>query len=551
MRDPTPPPPGPPPPAEEGKSIYPPLPAAQGRAPLLSAVHITKRFGSFAANDSIDLDIYGGEIHALLGENGAGKSTLVKIIYGLLQPTGGELRVMGRKVALAGPAAARALGVAMVFQHFSLFENLTVAENVALGLSTGEPLAAMTQRLVDLSRVYGLPLEPAREVWRLSVGERQRIEIVRALMQNPKLLILDEPTSVLTPQETDQLFITLRRLKGEGRAILYISHKLDEVKALCDTATILRGGKKVATCDPRLETAASLARMMVGADIGEVRAAIGRKTGAPRLVIRDLTLDPDDPHGVRLDTVALEVRGGEIVGIAGVSGNGQDELFAALSGERASPHADNIIIDGRAVGQLSITDRRRLGAAFVPEERLGHGTAPRMRLSDNALLTGHAAGGMVKRGFIDRTAMLATVDNTTKAFDVRKAKRDPEAMSLSGGNLQKFVVGREILREPGVLVVAQPTWGVDAGAAATIRQALINLAGRGAAVLVISQDLDELEEIADRIAVIFHGRLSEAIDAAAVTREALGLLMGGSAAKGEAGGGPQADRKDLGHAVGA
>jgi len=520
-------------------------------APLLSAVHITKRFGSFAANDSIDLDIYGGEIHALLGENGAGKSTLVKIIYGLLQPTGGELRVMGRKVALAGPAAARALGVAMVFQHFSLFENLTVAENVALGLSTGEPLAAMTQRLVDLSRVYGLPLEPAREVWRLSVGERQRIEIVRALMQNPKLLILDEPTSVLTPQETDQLFITLRSLKGEGRAILYISHKLDEVKALCDTATILRSGKKVATCDPRLETAASLARMMVGADIGEVRAAIGRKTGAPRLVIRDLTLDPDDPHGVRLDTVALEVKGGEIVGIAGVSGNGQDELFAALSGERASPHADNIIIDGRAVGQLSITDRRRLGAAFVPEERLGHGTAPRMRLSDNALLTGHASGDMVKRGFIDRTAMLATVDNTTKAFDVRKAKRDPEAMSLSGGNLQKFVVGREILREPGVLVVAQPTWGVDAGAAATIRQALINLAGRGAAVLVISQDLDELEEIADRIAVIFHGRLSEAIDAAAVTREALGLLMGGSAAKGEAGGGAQADRKDLGHAVGA
>ncbi len=555
MRDPTPPhpPPHPPPQAGEDKSIYPPPPAGEGRvgAPLLSAVHITKRFGSFAANDSIDLDIYGGEIHALLGENGAGKSTLVKIIYGLLQPTGGELRVMGRKVALAGPAAARALGVAMVFQHFSLFENLTVAENVALGLSTGEPLAAMTQRLVDLSRVYGLPLEPAREVWRLSVGERQRIEIVRALMQNPKLLILDEPTSVLTPQETDQLFITLRSLKGEGRAILYISHKLDEVKALCDTATILRGGKKVATCDPRLETAASLARMMVGADIGEVRAAIGRKTGAPRLVIRDLTLDPDDPHGVRLDTVALEVRGGEIVGIAGVSGNGQDELFAALSGERASPHADNIIIDGRAVGQLSITDRRRLGAAFVPEERLGHGTAPRMRLSDNALLTGHAAGGMVKRGFIDRTAMLATVDNTTKAFDVRKAKRDPEAMSLSGGNLQKFVVGREILREPGVLVVAQPTWGVDAGAAATIRQALINLAGRGAAVLVISQDLDELEEIADRIAVIFHGRLSEAIDAAAVTREALGLLMGGSAAKGEAGGGPQADRKDLGHAVGA
>jgi general nucleoside transport system ATP-binding protein len=504
-----------------------------GREPLLSAAHITKRFGTFAANDDIDLDIFATETHALLGENGAGKSTLVKIIYGLLQPSGGELRWMGRKVELAGPAAARDIGIGMVFQHFSLFENLTVAENVALGLSGGEPFGAMSKRLADLSNDYGLPLEPHREVWRLSVGERQRIEIVRALMQNPRLLILDEPTSVLTPQETDQLFITLRRLKSEGRAILYISHKLDEVKALCDTATILRGGKKVATCDPRVETAASLARMMVGADIGEVRAAAGRKAAAPRLVVRDLTLDPEDPHGVRLDTVSLEVRGGEIVGIAGVSGNGQDELFAALSGERASPFPDNIIIDGRAVAALSITERRRLGAAFVPEERLGHGTAPRMKLSDNALLTGHASGNMVRRGFIDHGATLAVVDNTTKTFDVRKAKRDPEAVSLSGGNLQKFVVGREILREPGVLVVAQPTWGVDAGAAATIRQALIDLAGRGAAVLVISQDLDELEEIADRIAVIFHGRLSEAIDAATATRESLGLLMGGSKSPGD------------------
>jgi len=525
----------------------------QPRAPLLSALHITKRFGTFAANDAIDLDIFGTETHALLGENGAGKSTLVKIIYGLLQPTSGELHFMGRKVTLAGPAAARALGIGMVFQHFSLFENLTVAENVALGLSTAEPFAAMSMRLAALSQDYGLPLDPDREVWRLSVGERQRIEIVRALMQDPKLLILDEPTSVLTPQETDQLFITLKRLKSEGRAILYISHKLDEVKALCETATILRGGKKIATCDPRRETAASLARMMVGADIGEVRAAAGRKATVPRFVIHDLTLDPEDPHGVRLDTISLEVKGGEIVGIAGVSGNGQDELFAAMSGERGSPNSDDVIIDGKPVGQLSITDRRRLGAAFVPEERLGHGTAPRMKLSDNALLTGHACGNMVKRGFIDHAATLAMVDDATKTFDVRKAKRDPEAVSLSGGNLQKFVVGREILREPGVLVVAQPTWGVDAGAAATIRQALIDLAARGTAVLVISQDLDELEEIADRIAVIFHGHLSEAIDAAAATRETLGLLMGGSTATGDvaAVGGAPPGGKELGHAAGA
>jgi simple sugar transport system ATP-binding protein len=497
--------------------------------PLLQAVGITKRYGALLANDNIDLDVRPAEIHALLGENGAGKSTLVKIMYGLIQPSAGELRWIGRRIELAGTAQARALGIGMVFQHFSLFENLTVAENVALGLVAAEPFGAVAARLADVSQQYGLPLDPKREVWRLSVGERQRIEIVRALMQDPKLLILDEPTAVLTPQEAEQLFVTLERLKGEGRAILYISHKLEEVKRLCDIATILRAGRKVATCDPRVESAASLARMMVGADIGEVRVGSGRAMAAPRLKVRDLTLDPDDPHGVRLDGVSFDVHGGEIFGIAGVAGNGQDELFAALSGERLAPMAESVAVDGCAAGHMSITERRRLGAAFVPEERIGHATVARMPLSDNALLTGHAASGMVRHGFIDKAAALAVVDRTTKAFDVRKPKRDPEAASLSGGNLQKFVVGREILREPGVLVVSQPTWGVDAGAAATIRQALIDLAARGAAVLVISQDLDELEEIADRIAVMFSGRLSAPLSAAVADRETLGLLMGGSA----------------------
>src|ERR1700731_2689757 len=271
------------------------------REPLLRAIGITKLFGTFRANDAIDLDLYPEEIHALLGENGAGKSTFVKIVYGLIQPSGGELRWMGRKLDLASPADARALGIGMVFQHFSLFENLTVAENVALGLPPRESLADLAARLADVSRDYGLPLDPRREVWRLSVGERQRIEIVRALMQNPKLLILDEPTAVLTPQEAERLFETLERLKGEGRAILYISHKLEEVKRLCDTATILRLGRKVATCDPRRETAASLARMMVGGEIGEVKSGSGRPAAGARLTVRDLSLEPDDPHGVRLD----------------------------------------------------------------------------------------------------------------------------------------------------------------------------------------------------------------------------------------------------------
>src|ERR1700738_4515510 len=512
-----------------------------GETPLLQTVGLTKRYGDFLANDAIDIDIWPQQIHALLGENGAGKSTLVKAIYGLIQPSDGELRWQGEKMVLSGPSEARAHGIGMVFQHFSLFDNLTVAENVALGLDGKESFKDMSARLEEVSNVYGLPLDPKREVWQLSVGERQRIEIVRALMQNPKFLILDEPTAVLTPQEADQLFVVLGRLKSEGRAILYISHKLEEVKRLCDTATILRGGKKISTCNPQAETAASLARMMVGADIKEVKAAAGRRTTVPRLVVNDLSLEPDDPHGVRLAHISLELKGGEILGIAGVAGNGQDELFAALSGERLAPSPGAVLIDGQAVGQLSVTERRRRRAAFVPEERLGHATAPRMKLSDNALLTGHAENGMVRHGLIDKSATLAAVDRITNAFDVRKAKRDPEAASLSGGNLQKFVVGREILREPGVLVVSQPTWGVDAGAAATIRQALIDLAVRGAAVLVISQDLDELTEIADRIAVMFRGQLSAPLMRGEASREKLGLLMGGSPASGH----------EVSHAAGA
>src|SRR6202166_4198347 len=354
-----------------------PVSPHSGEAPLLQTIGLTKRYGTFLANDSIDIDIWPNEIHALLGENGAGKSTLVKTVYGLIQPSEGEMRWEGKKMVLAGPSEARSRGIGMVFQHFSLFDNLTVAENVALGLDGKESFKDMSARLQEVSNVYGLPLDPRREVWQLSVGERQRIEIVRALIQNPKFLILDEPTAVLTPQEADQLFVVLDRLKAEGRAVLYISHKLEEVKRLCDTATILRSGRKVSTCNPQLETAASLARMMVGADIKEVKAAAGRQTTVPRLVVNDLSLEPDDPHGIRLKHISLELKGGEILGIAGVAGNGQDELFAALSGERLAQDPGTIVIDDVAAGHLSITRRRRLWAAVVPEERPPGRTAPR------------------------------------------------------------------------------------------------------------------------------------------------------------------------------
>jgi len=506
-----------------------PRPAATG--PLMEARHLVKRFGTLVANDRVDLSVNAGEIHALLGENGAGKSTLVKMLYGLLQPDAGQILWQGEPVALPNPRAARALGIGIVFQHFSLFDNLSVAENVALAIDDKVPVATVAQRVAELSRAYGLPLDPGREVWRLSVGERQRVEIVRCLMQDPRLLVLDEPTSVLTPQEVEGLFATLARLRAEGRALLYISHKLDEVRRLCETATVLRHGRVVARTDPRAESAASLARMMVGGEVAQVRHEATRHDDAPlRLAVRGLSLASEDPHGTSLADIRLELRRGEILGIAGVAGNGQDELFAALSGEWLAPRAEQIVFDGQAVGREDINARRRRGAAFVPEERLGHAAAPRLRLSDNALVAGHAANGFVRGGFVQRARTLGWVDAVTQAFDVRKGSRDPEARALSGGNLQKFVVGREVLRRPALLVVAQPTWGVDAGATGLIRQALVDLAKDGTAVLVISQDLDELFEIADRIAVIFHGRLSAAQPVRGLTREAVGLLMGGAAA---------------------
>ena len=503
-------------------------------APLLSLRGIVKRFGSFTANDQISLDIHEGEAHALIGENGAGKSTLVKIIYGLLEPTEGVIAFHGQPVRLAGPEAARAQGVGMVFQHFSLFDNLTVAENIALVLPRKTPLSGLRDRIAEVADRYRMPLDPDREVWSLSAGERQRIEIARCLLQDPRLIILDEPTSVLTPQEAYGLFETLDRLKDEGRALLYISHKLEEVRRLCETATILRLGRKVGSCDPRQESSRSLAALMVGSAICDIRSPATRDLGSERLTVNHLSLASEDIHGVDLDDVSLSVRCGEIFGIAGVAGNGQSEFFAALSGERLAQSHEAIRLDRLAVGKSDITERRKRGAAFVPEERNGHAAAGDFSLTGNFVLSRHATVGLISRGLIHFGEARALTAKVIATFDVRKAGDDPAARTLSGGNLQKFVVGREILSEPKILVINQPTWGVDAAAAATIRQALVDLAARGAAVLLISQDLDELFEICDRIAVMHEGRLSKAREARGVTREEIGLLMTGDGPEGSA-----------------
>ena len=496
--------------------------------PRLDLAKITKRFPGCLANDAVDLAVMPGEIHALLGENGAGKSTLVKIIYGVLEADGGMIAWEGREVTIKDPNAARNLGIGMVFQHFSLFEALTVLENIALGMPGERDMAALAARVEDVSKTYGLPLDPARYVHDLSVGERQRIEIVRCLLQNPKLLIMDEPTSVLTPQEVEKLFDTLRRLASEGCSILYISHKLDEIRALCHRATVLRQGRVVAACDPTKETAASLASMMIGTDLKRPRPRAERQAGDTRLKVEGLSLISPEPFGIDLDAVNLDVRAGEIVGVAGVAGNGQIELLEALSGEVLVDDPGAITIDGKPVGRAGPQARRALGLGFVPEERLGHGAVPEMPLTENALLSAFgqmkllAAAGVIREG---KTRHFA--ENVVERFDVRTAGVDAEARSLSGGNLQKFIIGREIEQRPSILIAAQPTWGVDAGAASAIHQALFDLADQGAAVLVVSQDLDELFAICDRLAVLNMGRLSAIYPIAEVSTEQIGLLMGG------------------------
>jgi simple sugar transport system ATP-binding protein len=495
---------------------------------LLEALNVTKVFGTLKANDNVTLKVKPGEIHAFLGENGAGKSTLVKMIYGALQPTSGEFRWMGKAVSIANPAAARKLGIGMVFQHFSLFDALTVAENIALAMPGAFDMAKLSEKISRVSKDYGLPLEPTAIVADLSVGERQRIEIVRCLLQEPKLLIMDEPTAVLTPQEADQLFLTLGRLAREGCAVIYISHRLEEVKRLCHNATILRHGKVVANVDPTQETASSLAKLMVGGEIHVVRAARKDIKGAVRLKLDHLNLHADGPFSVELKNISLDVKAGEVVAIAGVAGNGQSEFFDAVSGERSLPRAAMLLIDGKPMGHHGVNARRNAGAAFVPEERLGHGAVPGFKLSENVILTRHSSDeSLVKSGMMQKNGASDVSERVIKDFDVRKGKPDPEARALSGGNLQKFVVGRELDRKPGVLVINQPTWGVDAGASATIRQAIIDLARQGSAVLVISQDLDEIFEVADRIAVISRGQLSEAYPATELSAEKIGLLMAG------------------------
>ncbi len=488
---------------------------------------ISKSFPGVLANDNVSVHVAPGEIHALLGENGAGKSTLVKMIYGIMQPDKGEIIWNGVSTRISNPKIARKLGIGMVFQHFSLFEALTVLENIALGLNSRISQRDLEAEIFKILETYDLKLDPKRVVSTLSVGERQRIEIVRALLLNPKLLIMDEPTSVLTPQEVEQLFDTLRKLAANGCSVLYISHKLHEIVDLCEGATILRGGKMVANCDPRAMTSRAMAELMIGANLKDITKTAGRTFGAPKFEVTKLNLPKHGDFGVALNDVNFSVKAGEIFGIAGVAGNGQNELLEVLSGEIAISASSSIKIDGKPIGGMGPSARRLAGLCTVPEERNGHAAVGEFSLTDNAILTARHRVGMVANGLVDGSKATSYAANIIKTFSVKAQGPLSTAGSLSGGNLQKFIMGREILQAPGVLVVSQPTWGVDAGAATAIRQAIVDLALKGSAIVVISQDLDELLSLCDTMAVMNLGRLSDAKKVGEASIEEIGLLMGG------------------------
>lgn len=500
----------------------------------LQVRNISKSYPGCVANNRINLTIQPGEIHALLGENGAGKSTFMKIIYGLITPDSGDISWEGNQITINNPHHARMLGIGMVFQHFSLFDSLSVTENIALALPGKWNLKQVDQKIRNISKEYGLTVNPSRLIHTLAVGERQRVEILRCLCQSTKLLILDEPTAVLTPQEINKLFVTLRKLAENGCSILFSSHKLKEIHKLCSNATVLRHGEVVANCNPQNETPASLAKLMVGGSINngawgiieEDNSKYSHVPGDVCLQVRDLSLPKQHPYGTNLQRINFQVRSGEIIGIAGVAGNGQSELLSALSGEIICPKKEMIMFGEIPIGNYGVTMRRRLGVGYAPEERLSKGIVPNMSLQENALLTAYGQG-MLQRGMIRQRKLKAWTKRIIDIFDVRGGELNSRGGSLSGGNLQKFIMAREIQQNPAVLITAHPTWGVDIRACATIHNALIEMRNTGSSVIVVSEDLDELFSLCNRIGVIYKGKLSPLKPITDMNRDKIGRLMGG------------------------
>ena len=497
--------------------------------PMLEMRGVTKRFPGVLANDRVDFDVRPGEVHTLLGENGAGKSTLMKILFGLYQPDEGDLRLNGVPIRIESPTDAIGHQIGMIHQHFMLGPTLTVAENVALGLKSGRgpltDLQAVSARIEEISSSYGLAVDPSVAIWKLSVGERQRVEIIKALYRDAQLLVLDEPTAVLTPQEVDDLFVILRQMSSAGRGLIFISHKLHEVMALSDRITVLRNGRVAGHTTPQETSRQELAQMMVGRAVKLAPDKPSVEPGADRLSISGLTVF-NDSGSAAVTNLDLTVRSGEIVGIAGVSGNGQRELAESIIGMR-HPSSGSIIVDGVEVAGSEPAESRGAGLAYVPEERMKDGAVGEFTVGENLVLVEHGSDRFSGRGLLRFGAIREHCRKLVDDYRVKTPSIETPTQSLSGGNIQKIILARELATKPTVLIAAQPTRGVDIGAAEYIHEQLVEQRSAGMATLLISEDLDEVFGLADRIAVMFEGSIMAILDTEAATREQVGLLMAG------------------------
>ncbi|MGO8960065.1 MAG: ABC transporter ATP-binding protein [Streptosporangiaceae bacterium] len=497
--------------------------------PLLEMRGITKRFPGVLANDRVDFDVVAGEVHTLFGENGAGKSTLMRILYGLYLPDAGDIILRGKQTAIRSPAMAIAQGIGMIHQHFMLVPTMTVAQNVALGLKSARrpltDLGRVSARIRQLSDTYGLAIDPNALVRQLSVGERQRVEIIKTLYRDVSLLVLDEPTAVLTPGEVRELFRVLKEMRGYGLAVVFISHKLNEVLELSDRITVLRGGRKIATVTAASTSRDELATMMVGHDVAPITLPDGRQ-GDARLAVTDLHVAGDRGAEAVRD-LSLGARAGEILGIAGVSGNGQRELAEAIAGLRPVT-GGRIVLDGTDVTGKRPAVVRHAGLGYVPEERMKDGLVADFTVTENLLLVDSTSPAFFRRGFLRPEAVRQHCTELVRDFSVRTPSLDTPARNLSGGNIQKLIMARELSRSPGVLLVAQPTRGIDVASAQYIHERLFRQRAAGTAVVVISEDLDEVMTICDRVLVMYEGRIVGEVDPRTTSREAIGLLMAGT-----------------------
>jgi simple sugar transport system ATP-binding protein len=495
---------------------------------------ITKRFPGVLANDSVDFDARHGEVHALLGENGAGKSTLASILTGLYRPDSGEIAIDGKTVEFHSPRDATAAGVSMVHQHFRLAASLTVADNIVLGHSGAPWLrtnpATIESQVVELAKRYRMPVRPDARIWQLSVGEQQRVEILKALYRGARILILDEPTSLLTPQEADDLFETLRRMTAEGRTIVLVSHKLDELMSVSDRVTVLRAGKLIGTVNTGDSSPRELARMMIGREIVFSQAKAKHDTAGGEMALELRAVSADDDLGLQaLHDVSLSVHSGEVVGVAGVAGNGQRELAEAISGARPRTNG-GVLVKGRSLRSGDPEDAIVRGVAHVPEDRLGTGVSPSLSIAENLILKSHRQAPMSTRGVLRHDRIRRNAQDLIKQFAVVAPGPDTPTRMLSGGNVQKVVLARELSSNPAVIVAANPTRGLDVGATEAVRGLLLEAARKGVGILLISEDLDEILLLADRIAVIYEGRIVGVVPGSTADVQHLGLMMAGSSA---------------------